>query len=192
MEEDTSGFCAHCGHYLKDGERFCPECGTRVPAADPEEAARERAEVKEAVGRQLRWASIILLVYSIPFLALGIAFLLFSDGIADYVFSDGAFDSYIEYYGFTQDEVRTYLQYSALAFLASGLCGIASAALCWKRTRYWLAVVLCILSVFAGSTGLLSLFLGLLAFWMVIVSKPAFREYEGRLDEELSRIFREG
>ncbi|MDO5861675.1 MAG: zinc-ribbon domain-containing protein [Thermoplasmata archaeon] len=186
---EQQNFCTHCGHFLQQGERFCPECGTRVPGANPEEVAREKAELKEAVGKQLRWASILMLVYSLPFLAIGVVFLFGADAVTDYVTSTDTFASYVDYYGLTADEVHSYVQYSSVAFLASGLCGVGSAVLCWKRTKYWAAVLLCVVSVFAGSTGFVSLFLGLLAFWMIVASKPAFREYEGKLDDALSRIF---
>ena len=48
--------------------------------------------------------------------------------------------------------------------------------------------MLCIVSIFTGAAGLLALFLGFIAMWMIMTAKLGFREYADRLDDALSEI----
>ena len=63
-----------------------------------------------------------------------------------------------------------------------------SSVLCWKRTKYWIAVILCIVSMFTGAMGLFALFMGMFAFWTILTSKLAFVEYQDQLEGELDKI----
>ena len=68
------------------------------------------------------------------------------------------------------------------------MCGIVASVLCWKKTKYWFALILCIVSMFTGAMGLFALFMGMFSFWIILTSKLAFVEYQDQLEEELSKI----
>lgn len=186
--EDNQNFCYHCGHSLTPEQRFCPECGTRVPGRNPEAAEQEKAAIKEAVGKQIKWAAIMMLVYSIPFLVIGVYIAVAADSMTDLIWNDPNTQSYIEQYGLSYDEIHAYFQYASIVYIISSLCGIASAYLCLKRQHFWPALILCILSFLTGAAGFIALFIGILAFWMILAGKMGFKEYEEKLDEQLSRI----
>ena len=53
---------------------------------------------------------------------------------------------------------------------------------------FWIAVILCIVSMFTGAMGLFALFMGMFAFWTILTSKLAFVEYQDQLEGELDKI----
>lgn len=188
MDSDNQNFCTRCGRSLAEDARYCPECGARVPGRNPEQVEEERQMVRTAVIRQLKWAAVAMAIYSIPFLIIGIYTAVSIDSMTDLVVNDPNFSSYAEAYGLTYDEVHSYFQYASILYIVSSLCGLVSVACCWRRTHYWVALAACILSIFIGASGLLALFLGFIALWLVMTSKLGFKEYEDRLDEALSEI----
>lgn len=188
MEQDNQNFCTRCGCSLSDQARYCPECGARVPGRNPEQVEEEKQMVRTAVGRQLNWATALMLIYSVPFLVLGIYTAVSIDSMTDLIVNDPNFSSYADMYGLTYDEVHSYFEYAAYAYIISSVCGIASAACCWKKSHYWAALVLCIVSIFTGAAGFLALFLGFIAMWMIMTAKLGFKEYADRLDDALSEI----
>lgn len=185
MEGNQQSFCTHCGQNLREGDLFCPACGTRVPTADPHMAEAEKAQVREGIQRQLRWAAMLMLVYSIPFLILGIYVLVDMNSLVDALMGNPQF---VEYSGFTREEVVVYFQYAGFMYIVSSLCGIGSAVLCWKGTKFWFAVILCIMSIIIGGAGFLAIFMGLFAFWMILSGKLGFEEYSEKLEQALEQI----
>ncbi len=185
---DSQSFCTYCGQFLDTDVRFCPGCGTRVPGRNPDDVQQERQVVKDALDRQLRWAAYMMLVYSIPFLLIGLYVIIVADELAEVLMNDPTFRGYIDYYGFTIDDVRGYFEYAGFAYLTSSIFGIASAFLCMKRARFWLATLLCILSVLSGVAGFFALFLGLFAFWFIISARLGFKEKEEELNAALDQI----
>ena len=167
--ESNQNFCYQCGHMLTPEQKFCPECGTRVPGRNPEAVEQEKTEIKEAVGKQLKWAAAMMLVYSIPFLVIGIYVAVAADSMTDLIWNDPNTQSYIEQYGLSYDEIHSYFEYAAFAYIISSVCGIISAYLCLKREHYWPALILCILSFMTGTAGFIALFMGIMAFWMIFV-----------------------
>ena len=188
MEADNQNFCTRCGHLLSDSARFCPECGARVPGRNPEQVEEEKQAIRSAMDRQLRWAAILMLIYSIPFLVIGVYTVFNVDAMADLVVNDPNFSSYAEAYGLTYDEVCEYFEYAGYAFILSSVLGLISALCCWKRSHFWVALVFCVLSVFTGAAGFVAMFMGLIALWMIIVARGRFVEYEKNFEEILSKI----
>lgn len=186
--ESNQNFCYHCGHMLTPEQKFCPECGTRVPGRDSEAVEQEKTEIREAVGKQLKWAAAMMLVYSIPFLVIGIYVVVAADSMTDLIWNNSNTQSYIEQYGLSYDEIHSYFEYAAFAYIISSVCGIISAYLCLKREHYWPALILCILSFMTGTAGFIALFMGIMAFWMIMSGKLGFKEYEEELDSQLSGI----
>ena len=188
MEADNQNFCTRCGHVLSASARFCPECGARVPGRNPEQVEEEKEAIRSAMDRQLSWAAVLMLIYSIPFLVIGVYTAVSMDAMVDLVVNDPNFSSYADAYGLTYDEVHAYFEYAAYAYIISSVCGLVSAVCCWKRTHFWVALILCILSIFTGAAGFLALFMGFIALWMIIGARGRFREYAANFEEMLSRI----
>lgn len=185
MLTEEQRFCTYCGQNLSGNARFCPSCGTKVPSDDPAVAEAEKAKIKDSLGNQLNWAAVLMLVYSVPFLIFGLYLLIDLNSIVDILMAD---PNFVEMYGFSREEVTQYFNYAVFAYLASSICGIVSAVLCWKRMHYWVALILCIFSVFTGAAGFLALFMGLFAFWMILAGRIGFSEYSDKLDEELAQM----
>lgn len=185
---DNQNFCVHCGQMLAEDAKFCPACGTRVPGRNEEQVMAERQAVRDVVKSRLNWAVALMLIYSIPFLIIGVYFLVDLEGIVSMVMTDPLYADYVNYYGWTYDELYEALKYVGYMYIASSVCGIVSAVLCLKKTLYWVALILCLLSMFVGAMGLFALFMGMFAFWIVLTSKMAFREYQDQFEEELNKI----
>lgn len=186
--EDNQSFCTKCGTILSDGDKFCPSCGNRVPGRSPEQVEAEKNEIRSAMGRRLNWAVGIMLIYSIPLLILGIMILIDIDYMVDAIFNSPTYQSYIEYYGLTEADFHDALQIAGIMYIVSAVCGIGSSILCYKRTSYWIAIVLCLVSMFIGVAGFFVLFMGLFAFWIILTSKGCFSKYADQLDAELDKI----
>lgn len=186
--EDNQNFCIRCGEVLATDAKFCPKCGVRIPGRNQEQVEEERQAVRDGLKYRLYWAIALMLIYSVPFLIIGIYFVADLDGIVNTIMTDPFYASYVDYYGWTYDELYDVLQVASYAYIISSICGIAAAVLCWKRVGYWAALVLCIISMFVGATGLFALFLGMFAFWAILTSKLSFKKYEGQLEQELNQI----
>lgn len=176
MDDGSLGFCTHCGCRLKGGEPRCPECGAWLDTA----ASRAAAERIGAVYvRQLRIASVILLVCSAIALAFGIASRLWPDELAD-ALEGLAVPTWAVGGYWDEGEGAEYLRNASLSLIVSGVCGLGAGALTAARRRYWIAICLCSVSIIAGPSGIVWLFLEFLAFWMMMNARYGFREYEGR------------
>ncbi len=166
---DINAFCTRCGRNLSEIDRYCPECGMKVPGRTPEEDKAEEEAIKGALSTRLNIAVAMILIYSIPLLIVGLYILVDASTI-----SDALFPTYQEHFGYTQDEMDLLVKWSGYSCIISSVLGIAAAALSYKRRAYWAAVFLCIVSMFSGVLGFLALFMGMIAFWLILTSKPLF------------------
>ncbi len=186
--EENQEFCVRCGHYLTEGAQFCPECGLRVPGRSPEQVEAEKEQIRSLISKRLDYAAILMLIYSVPFLIVGAYLVLDLNGVVQMLLSNPTYADLISSYGLTESELHDFLMWSSVAYIASSAMGIVSAVLCHKRRMYWLALSLCVMSMLTGVAGFIAMMMALGAFWMILSSKMAFREYESRFEEELSRM----
>lgn len=186
--EDNQNFCVRCGQNLAPDAKFCPACGTRVPGRNQEQVEEERQAVRDLAKSRLNWATAMMLIYSIPFMLIGIYLLVDLDGIVNMIMTDPMYEGYVDYYGWTYDQLHDVFEVAGYAYIVSSVCGIVASVLCWKKTKYWFALILCIVSMFTGAMGLFALFMGMFSFWIILTSKLAFVEYQDQLEEELSKI----
>lgn len=186
--DNNQKFCTRCGKQLGQDVTFCPDCGLRVPGMAPEQVEQERGMVREILDSRLKWAAAMMLIYSIPFLILGVYIAVGVDGFVDELFTNPAYADYVDFYGLTPDEVTEICQYVSIMYVVSSICGIVSAVLCLKKRMYWVASIFCVLSFLLGCVGFFALFMGLGAFWLIMTSKLGFQEYSEKLDAELEKI----
>lgn len=168
MTEDNN-FCTRCGHSLSGMDKFCPECGFRVPGRNPEQEAKEIEALDNALDTRVKWAGYLMLAYSIPFLIMGIWVLVDQSYIIDTLWG-----YYQDYAGVTEAELEEFVRYAGYMYIVSSVAGIASAVFCIKKKMFWIALVLCMVSMLTGVAGFLSLFMGLIALWIILTSKPVF------------------
>ena len=185
---DNQNFCIQCGQVLAADAKFCPACGARVPGRNPEQVEAEKQEIRDVMKARLNWAVALMLIYSIPFLIIGIYILVDLDGLVNMIMTDPLYADYVDYYGWTASQLTDVFEVAGYAYILSSVCGIVSSVLCWKRTKYWIAVILCVMSMFTGAMGLFALFMGMFAFWTILTSKLAFAEYQDQLEGELDKI----
>ena len=162
--EDNQNFCVQCGQNLAEDAKFCPACGARVPGRNPEQVEQEKQAVRDIMKYRLYWAIALMLIYSIPFLIIGVYLAADLDGIVNMILTDPLYESYVDYYGWTYDQLHEVLYYASFAY------------------------ILCIVSMFTGAMGLFALFMGMFAFWTILTSKLSFVEYQDQLEGELSKI----
>ena len=93
---------------------------------------------------RMYWAVALMLIYSIPFLIIGVYLAVDLDSIVNMLMTDPLYADYVDYYGWTYDQLHDVLYYASFAYILSSVCGIVSSVLCWKRTQYWVALILCI------------------------------------------------
>lgn len=168
MSEEIN-FCTRCGRSLSPNDIFCPECGFRVAKPDPEEQKAAETAMFDAMSSRLKIGVAMMLIYAIPMLILGLYILVDAATITDVLYG-----AYQEYAGVTEEEIDQLVKWAGYAYLISGVTGCAASALCLKTKAYWVAVTLCIMSMFTGVMGLFALFMGMISFWIVLTSKPLF------------------
>lgn len=188
MEESSQNFCTRCGRKLEPGTAFCPECGLRVPGKSEEQVREEKEQIRGFLQTRLKWAAAMMLIYSIPFLIIGVYISVSLDSLVNELFTNPAYSDVIDFYGLTESEMTDLFGYLGILYIISSLFGIVSSVLCLKRRMYWVAMVLCIMSFLTGAAGLFALFMGLGAFWMILGSKLGFQEYADQFDEECSKL----
>lgn len=175
MEQAGDRFCTRCGCIAEDGATRCPECGAWLDGA----AARAELErIRTLYGRQLRRACIIMLVYSVPVLMLGTVCLVSTDALADAVAGSSSLRYLLGESWDTAADAASGLRGMAPELVISGVCGLGCAVLVGLRRRFWIAMLLCSVSIIVGPSGILWLFLEFLAFWMIMSARYGFREYE--------------
>lgn len=188
MEDGSHNFCTRCGRNLEPGVAFCPECGLRVPGKTDEQVREEKEQIRTFMQKRMKWAAIMMLVYSIPFLFIGAYIIVCADSLVTELFTNPMYAEAIDFYGVTEAEMKNLFDYLGILYVISSLFGVISSVLCIKRRLYWVAMVTCILSFLLGAAGFFALFMGLGAFWLILSSKLGFEEYSEQFDEEFSKI----
>ena len=125
---------------------------------------------------RVTWAGFIILIYSVPIIIASIVGLIYIDTLVNDLMVNSNFHQWMIDNGITEAQVHTYLGYMLYAEIAIGLVSVLTAFLCFKRKYWFLTVALCMISAIFGTLYLFGLLLGLLAFWMILTSKPAFDE----------------
>lgn len=185
---DQIEFCAQCGAKLSLNTKYCPECGNRVPGRNQEAVEAEKEMIRTAIRSRPRWAGYLMLIYGIPLLCMGLYYLIDAQGITDMLWQNSTFVDQMNSLGITMEEFEKYLIYFGSAWIISGASGIISAALCFTRKHYYVALVLCIISAILAVSGFIAMFFGLISFWIILSSKLGFKEYESKMEEELQVI----
>ena len=181
--EEKHNFCVKCGISLDDSDRFCPNCGERVPGMNPEQVAEEKETIRGALDSRMKWHIIMMMLYAVPFLFLGIYIMYNSDFLVDFIMENP-----IEGMDLTEDLVVQGVKVLAVAYLISALSAVVSSVCCYKKKYYWVAVVTCFISMFTGIAGFFALFMGMFALLQIITSKLGFEEYSEQLESELNKI----
>ncbi|MCK9322396.1 MAG: zinc-ribbon domain-containing protein [Candidatus Methanomethylophilaceae archaeon] len=185
---DHSEFCTQCGAKLNSNNHFCPECGAGVPGMNPEKVKAEKEAIRESIKGRLGWAGIMILVYSVPFLIMGLYYLFDSTSIANALWNNSTIHQQLINMGWTFENLKDYLMYFGAGWLISGATGIIAAVACFKRTNYYVAMIFCLISALFAITGIFAFLLGFLAFWFIMSSKLGFKENEAELEEQLNTI----
>ena len=157
---------------------------------DPKAVEADREVIRESVKARSKWAGYIMLIYGIPLLCLGLYYFIDAQGIVDALWQNSIFVEEMSELGITKGEAEQYLIYFGSAWIIAGAAGIISSILCFKRTHYYFALGLCAISALFAASGMFTLLLGIMAFWMILTSKYGFKEHEPKLEEELEKIIR--
>lgn len=176
MSEDNQKFCAKCGATITNPSSFCPECGAPISGSpgDIKLKAEYRKMESDINNARVTWAGFIILIYSVPIMIASIIGLIYIDDIVNNLITNSDFYQWMIDNGITEAQVHSYLEYALYAEIAVGLVSVLTAALCFMRKYWFLTVALCMVSAIFGTLYLFGLLLGLLAFWMILTSKPAF------------------
>jgi len=176
MSEDNQKFCAKCGATITDPSSFCPECGAPISGSPGD--IKLKAEYKqletEVNNVRVTWAGLIILLYSVPVIIGCIFGIIYIDNVVNGLITNGDFYQWMIENNVSESQVRSYLGYMFYAEIAVGLISVLTAVLCFMRKFWFVAVILCMISAIFGTLYLFGLLLGLLAFWMILSSKPAF------------------
>ena len=127
--EDNQNFCVQCGQYLAEDAKFCPSCGARVPGRNPDLVEQDRQAVRDVMKYRMYWAIALMLIYSIPFLIIGVYLAVDLDSIVNMIMTDPLYADYVDYYGWTYDQLHEVFYYASFAYILSSVCGIVSATL---------------------------------------------------------------
>ncbi|MBP3385743.1 MAG: zinc ribbon domain-containing protein [Candidatus Methanomethylophilaceae archaeon] len=185
---DEKKFCTKCGNELAPDAKFCPDCGTRIPGRNEEQVQAERAMVREFMDKRLRWCTILMLIYSVPFLFIGIWYNLNAADLAQTLMTDPLYKDVVDMFELTYQEAVDSYEVVGIAYILSAIFGFISAFLCWKKRMFWVATITCLLSLITGVAGFFAIFVGLITLWMIFSSKLAFAEYSEQYEEALESI----
>lgn len=126
--------CSKCGSELPVETTYCPTCGNRL------------------VKNNLEMTSNLILIYGVVAIIVG---LFFAAGLSvmDQVWNDIAGPDGT-YEGLTYDLMVSVVQWTAVAFLSSGVCALVSGILARKQVYGKVCLILCVLAsvlVFAAA-----------------------------------------
>ncbi len=171
-------FCTACGCDLQAGMRFCPQCGQVVAGSDADEEMKRRmAEIDDVLREgRMNWIFFAIALYAIPVTIAGLFALIDSGATASTLWSNVDFQNWISTHGYdiTLKDVETYVAVAAGLALASGACAMVSMFLVFKRKRWSIAVIACLLASALCFWSVFGLFIGLLMTWMLYASKESF------------------
>lgn len=159
--------CSKCGSELPIETTFCPTCGNRL--------------IKSNLGM----TSNLILIYGVVAIIIG---LFFAAGLSvidqawnDIAGPDGTYD------GITYDLMVSVVQWTAVAFLSSGVCALVSGILARKQVYGKVCLILCVLAsvlVFAAAVPDLSMLVVSIILFIVGMYM-SYRLYTGQ-DEFVS------
>ncbi len=159
--------CSKCGSELPIETTFCPTCGNRL--------------IKSNLGM----TSNLILIYGVVAIIIG---LFFAAGLSvidqawnDIAGPDGTYD------GITYDLMVSVVQWTAVAFLSSGVCALVSGILARKQVYGKVCLILCVLAsvlVFAAAIPDLSMLVVSIILFIVGMYM-SYRLYTGQ-DEFVS------
>lgn len=132
--------CSKCGSELPVETTFCPTCGNRL--------------IKSNLGM----TSNLILIYGVVAIIIGLFFAaglsVIDQAWSDIARPDGTYD------GITYDLMVSVVQWTAVAFLSSGVCALVSGILARKQVYGKVCLILCVLAsvlVFAAAVPDLSM-----------------------------------
>ena len=144
--------------------------------------------VREFMDKRLKWCTILMLIYSVPFLFIGIWYNLNAADLAQTLMTDPLYKDVVDMFELTYQEAVDSYEVVGIAYILSAIFGFISAFLCWKKRMFWVATITCLLSLITGVAGFFAIFVGLITLWMIFSSKLAFAEYSEQYEEALESI----
>ncbi|MCL2712956.1 MAG: zinc-ribbon domain-containing protein [Methanomassiliicoccaceae archaeon] len=161
---DDINFCPTCGKNLEPGAAYCPACGSRLN--DPVADAKEERIMNAANDERIKIAAIVLLIFSSLSIISGIY--VYLDPLGLLASLGSIYDMLLDY--LTEAELTAIMRQAAVMSMVTGIAGITSAWLAWKR-RFWVvALILCLI------VSLFGMIFCLIAAWFIYKAKPAFAD----------------
>lgn len=184
MAEDIQ-FCPYCGRKFSEQRAVCNECGCRIPGVIIRLSEPQKEKIRTDLRNYSKLAGYILIAYSVPLLIMGLCRVISSQGLVDFIWYAPGTASVAERWDFTMDDLKYYVDSLGIGWALSGVTGVVAAMVCFARRYYWVALLFITASVIFSTTGVFTLFMGMVAYWYLLSSKFAFAEYTALLEEEI-------
>ncbi|MCL1984583.1 MAG: zinc ribbon domain-containing protein [Methanomassiliicoccaceae archaeon] len=168
MDEEIY-FCPHCGKNLPVGSPYCPACGARLN--DPQADVREKAIIEEKSRDRITIAVILLSVSAVITIVMGLYYIASAESMVDTIMD--AYGSLLTDY-YTAESLTSFIKMLGWIVIGIGALFAVTALLAFMRKFWILTVILCLIAALFGVLGLISLVLGLIAFYFIYKSKPYF------------------
>ena len=185
-EEQYDLFCTHCGQRLEKDTAFCPSCGTQVSDMGGEPVySNDRNYRRPAVDMspRLKFLAILFTITAVYYIISGIINLVTVDSTIETYKSLGMWDTIVDYFNTTmnmneqetEDFLRTMTIVSAAANIAMGaLVGVA--AYCsFKKVKWTIGLVCCIIATIISSMSIFGLIVGIIVTYLYSTTKPCFQ-----------------
>lgn len=163
-QDSNKRYCTACGAEVAPGATFCPSCGASV-AAQEQAANAPAANPNAGKSDSLTTIGVLIALWAAFSILVGVWFIASADAILDLVHQAG-----VTYMDYTKDAIVL----SGAIVLAGGVTAAISAACCFMRKLYPVALAMCIISAILAFSGILTLIIGLVMAYFIYKNKWAF------------------
>jgi predicted nucleic acid-binding Zn ribbon protein len=173
---DGINFCPSCGKNVSPGTTHCPSCGKLLngPEGGRKDAAAEVVKKED----RTNIAAVLILLYSVPLIFIGAYIYANADMVSEMAFEfykDTPFYSTIAD-NYTIESFAGLIRSAALATIFGAVVGVVSAILAFMRRFWMLTILLCLISAGIAILSFIGLIMGLIAFWLLLKARPAFKD----------------
>lgn len=175
MNDENGKFCVSCGARLPDDATFCPQCGASVYGnPNPYQASGMAVKSQDTLGNTYMF----ILIYGIVAVIFGL--LMAASGLS---MDQQMWDQFIAtlpadiadiYSAVTLEEFKSTCYLAGALFVGSGACALVSSFFVKSRTKWIVALVMCLVASLLSVEMIITLIIGLFMTFKIYVNKNVF------------------
>lgn len=183
MDESEKSFCPYCGAAIKQGSKFCTECGS-VLEDKPNNQQQNPNAPSEKKGGHIIALSVVVAISAVLFLIFGFSYLSAANTVYETIHGmDPAVwqqivDAFHEQRGWTEqqtiDYLKTILNLFGYITIAAGVAGIIAAILGFIKKLWIVILLMYIVMTLCTAVTVVGVIVGIVMIILLVKSKPCF------------------